>query len=231
MTSRIASIIQEAESRSSAIISCFPAGTKKSSTATRINSICAKLLKRKTPICPTAKVVSEEGSKTDQNFAQPQTIYNSYKEILNVWNESYRRIMNMDCDARIRPDQVSSIDTATMDVATANIVEHLKAMISELTTRCNTLKRIIDETIPVDGLILQTDQETEAAFISLKEWLDGMRDGSAFAMDELGLRTTRRTPIGAKVMDKDLYDQLVRLADEALRIHRVGNATRSFESG
>lgn len=231
MTSRIASIIQEAESRSSAIISSIPAGTRKSSTATRINSICAKLLKRKTPICPTAKVVSEEGSKTDQNFEQPQTIYNSYKEILNIWNESYQRVMNIDCDARIRPDQVSSIDTAIMDVATANIVEHLKAMISELTTRCNTLKRIIDETIPVDELILQADHETESTVIGLKEWLDGMRASSVFDMDELGLRTTRRTPTGARVMDKGLYDQLVRLADEALRINRVRNAARTSESG
>lgn len=225
MTSRIGAIIQSAELRSATWIDGLSDGSRTKSGATAINGICAALVKRKTPICPTAKVVSEEGLKTDPKFPKPQTIYNAHRELLRIWSESYRHIMNVNVDAPLRPDQVSEIDTEHMDATTGNLVEHLKAIISELTNRCNVLKRIIDEAIPVGGALTQTGHETESTILGLKEWLARMPD-SFFVLDELGLRTTRKTPIGAIIMDKDQYNRLARLADEALRTYRANESAR-----
>ncbi len=131
--------------------------------------------------------------------------------------------MNVNIDAPLRSDKVAEIDTGLMDVATGNLVEHLKAIISELTNRCNVLKRIIDEAVPVGGALTQTADETESTILGLKEWLDRMPNGF-FVLDELGLRTTRKTPVGAIIMAKDQYDRLKRLTDEALRSFRANES-------
>lgn len=222
MTSRIGAIIQSAELRSATWIEGLPDGSRRDG-ATAINAICSALVKRKTPIRPTAEVVSEEGLKSDPKFPKTQTIYNSHRELLRIWSESYRRIMNVNIDAPLRSDKVAEIDTGLMDVATGNLVEHLKAIISELTNRCNVLKRIIDEAVPVGGALTQTADETESTILGLQEWLDRMPNGF-FVVDELGLRTTRKTPVGAIIMAKDQYDRLKRLTDEALRSFRANES-------
>lgn len=223
MTSRIGGIVQDAQLKSSALIDRIPVGSKRRSAATAINAICSQLVKRRTPICPTAKLVSEEGHKSDQLFPQPQTIHNSYSEILNVWKDAYRQVMNINIDQPVRSDLISKIDTSQMDIATGNIVEHLKAVIADLNNRCNTLKQIVEAGIPVDvGQAKGTP--SDAVFKQVKEWLNGVGDGY-FVLDEIGIRTTRKTPIGAKLMDRRLYDQLVELVNEFLRVNRAKDAT------
>lgn len=219
MTSRIGALVQDADLKSAGVVERFPLGSKKRAAAVGINAVCSQLVKRRTPICPTAKLVSEEGLKTHALFPQPQTIHNTYREILNVWKDAYRRVMNINVDRPINVDHISKIDTSTMDIATGNMVEHLKVVISDLTRRCNTLKQIID-----DGILVDVGQPQFAppyiVVSRLKEWLDSV-GGGHLIVDEIGIRTTRKTPVGTKVMDRELYDRLVTAVDEFLRMNHA----------
>ncbi len=223
MTTRIGAIIQDAQLRSSGVIDLIPFGSKKRAAAVGINAVCSQLVKRRTPICPTAKLVSEEGLKNHPLFPQPQTLHNSYCEILNIWKDAYRRVMNINIDQPVSSDLISKIDTSTMDIATGNMVEHLKAVVADLTRRCNTLKQIIDDSIPIE--VGQPEgAPPDSVIIKLKEWLDGV--GNRYlVLDEVGLRTTRKTPFGAKLMDRELYDQLVHVVNEFLRVNRAKEAS------
>lgn len=211
--SRIGHIVQVADNRSAELIDTLPPGRARTN-AELVHTICKTLVKRREPLLPSAALVSEEGRKANPHFPAEQTIYNSYASILRVWRKGYHDVMNINSDGPLATNQVGLIDTSGMDVSSANIIDRLKEIVLELTQRNNALKQIIDKNVPVtedNKLITTGDEEAVVAF---GKWLRSLADNPAFQLDEIGLKVSRKTPIGTRIIDATLLYSLLSFTDD-----------------
>lgn len=229
MASRIGSIIAIADRKSDALIEAMPEGSRSRSNVEGIVGICRALLKRRTPIRPTAGTVSEEGRRSNPHFPLERTIYNSYANAIKIWSKAYHDIMNIDTDPPISAEDVSRIDTTVMEPSTANLVDRMKAIIFELTQRCNVLKQIVDEGVPVAPWPVSEAEDAEAILRRLKEWLEGLV-GNGFDVDDAGVRVSRRTPPQSRVMNGRLYGDLKRFLDEFERLLKAKRASEKWRN-
>lgn len=224
MPSRIGKIIAFAETTAASLHEGLPQGSKAKSNIEAINGICRALLKRKTPILPTAKLVAEEGLKKNPYFPSERTIFNSYRMALRIWKKAYYDVMNIDADPPVAEHEVERVDTSMMDPSMGNLVDRLKAIIRELTQRCNVLKRLVDESVTVHPYQGQDNVLVEDAMMRLSRWLQMIAD-SPFQLDEIGLRVGRKTPPGTRIMDRELFDRLGALVGDYERVRRAERAT------
>lgn len=224
MASRIGSIIAIAEKKSADILNGMPDGSKAKSNVERINDICRSLLRRGTPLLPTAKLVSEEGRKNNPYFPREQTIFNSYGKVIRIWKKAYYDVMNIDADAPMGEGDVERIDTSLMNPSTGDLVDRLKVIIVELTQRCNGLKQIIDEGVPVRSEGFPEGSDTDEIMMRLRAWLLLLHN-SAFQLDEMGLRVSRKTPPGTRIMDDRLFSDLRTFTDDYERIRKAQRAS------
>lgn len=226
MASRIRSIIAIADMKTEALVEALPEDSKVRRNTEGIGTICKALLERRTPLVPTAGLVSEEGKKHNPHFPSEQTIYNSYRSVLQTWKKAYYDVMNIDADPDVTLGEVSKIDTSLMNPATGDLVDRLKAIIIEVNQRCNVLKRIIDEGVPVrseDGTNLD---QADDAIGDLTLWLSSL-PGTSFEIDDYGLKVSRRTPPGTRIMDARLLGKLRVFAEQYVR---EGAARRQRET-
>ncbi|WP_245502782.1 hypothetical protein [Rhizobium ruizarguesonis] len=156
-------------------------------------------------------------------FPTEQTIYNSYRAMLHIWRKAYYDILNADADPPLATSEVEMIDTSHMDSSSAFVVGRLKEIVFELTQRCNALKRIIDEAVPVPAGDLP--EEATAIMEALAAWTRSMANGM-FLLDEFGLKVSRRTPNGTRIMDADLFNNLSRFTDDFQNIQKGRKASR-----
>ncbi|WP_016736438.1 hypothetical protein [Rhizobium phaseoli] len=224
MASRIGTIIAIADRKSAVLLEAMSDGSKAKANVEGIYGICRALVHRRTPLLPTAKLVAEEGRKSNPHFPLEQTIYNSYSKVLKIWRKAYYDVMNIDADAPITQDQVANIDTSIMDASTQNIVDRLKAIISELTQRCNVLKQIIDDGVPVSADDIP--ETADEVMCRLGRWLRSLADG-AFHLDEIALKVSRKTPVGTRIIDADLFNELMAFTDDYERIQKARKATKT----
>ena len=125
--------------------------------------------------------------------------------------------MNIDADPPISGEEVAKIDTSSMDPSIGNVVDRLKEIVVELTQRCNVLKQIIDEGVPVSPDDLPDHPEADDILQRLNSWVE-MIASSGFQVDALSVKVSRRTPPGTRIMDGPLFNDLKRFAeDHALR--------------
>lgn len=225
MASRIGSIIAIADMKAAVMLEGLPDGSKAKSNIEGINGICRALLKRKTPLLPTARLVSEEGRKNNPHFPLERTIFNSYNKIIRIWKKAYHDVMNIDADAPITTYEVERIDTSVMDPSTGNLVDRLKEIVFELTQRCNVLKQIIDEGVPVPSDSLPAGVGTDEIMTRLRAWLLALSD-SLFQLDDLGLKVSRKTPPGTRIMDGRLLDELRTFTEDYERIRKTQKASK-----
>lgn len=220
MVSRKGSIIALAVTETQTLAEYYKEGSRARANAERINAICRALLQKKRPELPTAGIVAEIGGLTDAKFISEQTIYNNYRKVLGRWRSAYYLIVNIDAEDPIEVDQVSKINTSTMDSSTAVIVEQLKVIIFELTQRINVLKHLHDVSIPVpaSGVVQQLDSDRIMG--RWRDWMEAVAN-SAFDLDEIGLRVTRRTPIGTRIMQRELFDELKIFVEDYQRIRKA----------
>jgi hypothetical protein len=226
MPSRIGSIIVIADTKSKAMLDAFPDGSKMKSNNEAIIDICRALVSRRTPLLPTAKLVSEEGGKTNPHFPLERTIFNSYNKAIRIWKKAYYDVMNINADSPLAVNDVERIDTSVMNSPTADLVDRLKEIVSETTQRCNVLKQIIDEGVPVPGHGLMAGIDTDEIMTDLRDWLQGLST-SAFQLDDFGVKVSRKTPPGTKIMDGRLFDGLRTFTDDYERVrktHRTNDA-------
>jgi hypothetical protein len=179
-----------------------------------VHTICKALVKRGQPLLPSAALVAEEGRKVHAHFPAEQTIYNSYAKILRIWRKGYHDVMNINTDGPMATCKVGDIDTSVMDVSSANMVDRLKEIIFELTQRNNVLKQIIDRnvSIPVNDTLTTTEEEDAVA--TLGRWLRSLADNPAFQLDEIGLKVSRKTPFGTRIIDATLLYSLLSFTDD-----------------
>lgn len=206
--SRISRIILSAEKRVAEILDAMPSEQARRS-AESINAICIALVKRRTPIMPTALVVSEEGKNKSPSFPSHQTIYNKYSKVLKVWRDTYHDIVNIDGEAPLSGDDIQRIDTTKMEVGTANIVDRLKAIVFEVNQRNNVLKQIIDNLTPARAGVSPIVLDHEEIIGKLGNWIRELADNKAFQLDEFALKVTRRTPPSTRIIDAELLDELI----------------------
>ncbi|NEJ82447.1 hypothetical protein GR268_38550 [Rhizobium leguminosarum] len=223
MATRIGSIIAIADRKAENLGESLPDGSRARSNIEGINGICRSLLQRRTPILPTAKVVSEEGRKRNPHFPLERTIYNSYQKPLRIWRKAYHDVMNIDADPAISADEVAKIDTSVMAPSIGNLVDRLKVIVAEVTQRNNVLKKIIDEGVPVPADDIPQSSSSGEVIGALGTWLREAADGP-FKLDETGLRVTGRTPPGTRVMSGTLFGALKSFTDEYERIQKTRNA-------
>jgi hypothetical protein len=221
--SRKSLIVALAEEKSRRLILSFPEGGRARGSAEAINSVCKRIIERKTPYLPTARLIAEIGGAGNPAFPSEQTIYNGYRKILAVWRRSFHDIINIDFDPPMSMDDVAQIDTSIMDISTAKIVDDLKAILVELNQRCNGLKRLIDEAVPVAANEFRQAIDADALMHGLRDWSHKIAD-SGFQLDEVALKVSRRTPVGTRVMDFELFDKLKTFADEYERMRRAREA-------
>lgn len=223
MTSRIGAIIAIADKKSEALLESLPIESRARSNIQGINGICRSLLQRRTPILPTAKVVSEEGRKHNPLFPLERTIYNSYHQPLRIWKKAYHDVMNIDADPAISVDEVAKIDTSVMTPSIGNLVDHLKAIVAEVTQRNNVLKKIIDDGVPVQTAGAPTPQDTDEIVNALRIWLRDAEDGP-FKLDETGLKVTGKTTPGTRIMSSTLFHALKKFADDYELVRKTRHA-------
>lgn len=223
-TTRIGQMILIANRKAATIIDAMPEGRAKTNTE-GINAICKALVARPTPLMPTAPIVAEEGRKHNPHFPVEQTIYNGYSQILRIWKRAYHDIMNIDAQSILGDADVADIDTTTLDVSTANIVDRLKEIIREVTQRNNILKKIIDDIVPVPASDIQITPDVEAVVTRLARWLRELSSNPAFQLDEIGLKVCRRTPLNTRIIDAELLEELISFTDEFANIQKARNAT------
>lgn len=213
MASRIGSIIAIADMKSAAFLEALPDGSKAKSNIAGINGICRALLQRRTPLLPTARLVSEEGRKNNPHFPLERTIFNSYGKVIRIWKKAYHDVMNIDADPPIAPDEVASIDTSLMAPSVGNLVDRLKAIVLEQRQRCNVLKEIIDQYVPDSSDPLPRGVDTDEIMTGLGNWLQALPNGG-FQLDELSVKVSRKTPPGTRIMERRLFDELGTLTED-----------------
>lgn len=226
MVSRIGSIIAIADKKSAVLLEALTDGSKAKSNIEGINGICRALLKRKTPLLPTAKLVSEEGRKNNPHFPLERTIFNSYNKVMRIWKKAYYDVMNIDADAPITADEAARIDTSVMDPSTGNLVDRLKEIVFELTQRCNVLKQIIDEGVPMPTDDLTEGNGADQIMTGLRDWLQALSN-SAFQLDDMGVKVSRRTPPETRIMDGRLYNELRTFTENYERAQKTRKASGS----
>lgn len=226
MTSRIGSIIVIADKKSATMLQALPDGSKAKSNIEGINGICRALLKRKTPLLPTAKLISEEGRKNNPHFPLERTIFNSYSKVIRIWKKAYYDIMNIDADAPIAVNEVAKIDTSIMDPSTGNLVDRLKEIVFELTQRCNVLKQIIDEGVPVPADGPPEGIGADEIMTGLSDWLQSLSN-SAFQLGDFGVKVSRKTPPGTRIMDGRLFDGLRTFIEDYERARKTRKASKA----
>lgn len=215
MRSRKGTILAVAEAKSASVLQALPEERKRArANMEAISGVCRALVQRGTPMSPTAKLVSEEGRNRSREFPSAQTIYNEYGEMLAIWRRAYTSILNIDAHDPIGLDQLENIDVSGLDEGTRFIVDELRQHIRELTQRCNALKQIIAEAVPLptDSFIDSSDNVME----ELADWLNRV-ERSPFDLDDIGLRVTRRTPPNTVIMHADLLKGIRTLVDEFRR--------------
>jgi len=221
MKSRKGTFLALAEAKSANLLGSLPEGRRRA----RVNLeaiwvICRALVQRATPIAPTAKLVSEEGRNRNPEFPSAQTIYNEYREMLAIWRKAYTDILNIDARDPISLDQLEKIDVSELDEGTRFIVDELRQHVRELVQRCNALKQIIAESVPMPAGSL-TDS-SDKVMDELAEWLEDIERGP-FDLDDIGLRVSRRTPPNTVVMHTDLFKALRTIVDGFRRGRRAAS--------
>lgn len=169
------------------------------------------MLGLKTPRAPTASTVAEEGGIQFPDFPSHQSIYNHYDAMLRIWRIAYRDIHNVAFEkARLKLNPIEEADIAALDSGTRANILRLQGLLNELQHRNNGLKEFIRENVP-----LKPDPEvdqTELVLEKLGDWLGQIgSDKSGFLVDDLGIRVSRRTPVGTIVMEKALFDGLQKI--------------------
>lgn len=220
VASRKSAIIALAETKATAIIDGLPEGGKARANVEAIRQICRGFVNRRTPQIPTAETVCEFGANTNPSFPRAQTIYNtqSYKQMLRVWRSAFHDILNIDAAEPMTVDMVSKIDTSTMDTSNVAIVERLKEIVFELTQRCNALKRIIDQGVPVPAGDISSD--ASQLIEELESWIRSIENGP-FELDDVALKVGRRTPPGTIIMMSDLFNELRTFVTDFQNLHRA----------
>lgn len=221
--SRKGAIIALAETKSIAIVDGLPEGGKARANVDGIRHICRGFVNRRTPQIPTAEAVSEFGANTNPSFPRVQTIYNTpaYKRMLGIWRTAFHDILCIDSAEPMTADMVSQIDTSIMDSSNVAIVERLKEIVFELTQRCNALKRIIDEGVPVPAGDISAD--ANELMEQLASWVRSIEDGP-FELDDVALKVGRRTPPGTLIMMSDLFNELRTFVKDFQNLQRARSA-------
>lgn len=222
--SRIGHILQGADNRSAELLETIPLGRTRNN-AELVYAICKALVKRRVPLLPSAVLVAEEGRKSNPHFPAEQTIYNNYAKFLRIWRQCYHDVMNIDASGPLATDQVKDIDTSGMDISSANVINRLQEIISELTQRNNVLKQLIGRNVPIaadDNLIATSYDDV---VIALGTWLRALADNQAFQLDEIGLKVSRKTPVGTKIIDAGLLDKFLAFIEDVEKDRRARKAT------
>ncbi|RVN37947.1 hypothetical protein [Sinorhizobium meliloti] len=194
------------------------AGTKtnqrSSATYRAIDAVCLKLLDRKTPIRPTAKLVSDVGGANDPDFPAISTLFNQYSDVLSIWREAYYQLKNIDTESGLPLEELilKDIDDSMMDEGNSARLRQIIALSKELLQRNNALKEIITKTIPVN---LDAPGENDDEFFDvLLNWLQSVVSWG-FIHDDAGLKVSRSTSAGTLIMDAYLFEGLKSFAQKA----------------
>jgi hypothetical protein len=187
---------------------------RSSVTYRAIDAVCLKLLDRKTPIRPTAKLVSEVGGANDADFPATSTLFNQYSDVLSVWREAYYQLKNIDVDSGLPLEELilRDIDDSTMDEGTAARLRQIIALSKELLQRYNALKEIITKTVPVN--LDDVERPDEELIDVLLDWLQSVV-AWGFIYDDAGLKVSRSTSAGTLIMDAYLFEGLKTFAQKA----------------
>ncbi|AXV16582.1 hypothetical protein CYG48_13325 [Neorhizobium sp. SOG26] len=219
MKSRKTPILQLAEKKSLELIEAvIEDRVRHRANLENVHHVCRALVSRATPLLPTAKLVSEEGLLRDRNFPSPQTIYNSYGQLLRIWRRAYHDLRNINSQDTVSPDQILNVSVMDFDEGSRAVIQELKRHLKEVIQRNNALKDILYREVPVrtDG----ASAEVGAAMDTLFDWLELVRDAGFWQGG--GLYVTRSTPIGTMIMEPFVLSELERLA----RIWRTGGKTK-----
>jgi hypothetical protein len=207
--SRRAPILQLADQISLELIKAVPeARVRNRVNLEEMHQVCRALVTRATPLLPTAQLVSEEGRGRDANFPSPQTIYNSYSQMLKIWRRAYHDLRNINSRDPATLDQILDASTPDFDEGSRAVIHELKRHLKEVIQRNNALKDILYREVPVrtEGMPAEVGTAMDALF----DWLELV--SGAGSAHEGGLYVTRYTPLGTMIMEPFVLSELERLA-------------------
>jgi hypothetical protein len=204
--SRRATILEIAQSEATSIVQRYAVGSAERKHTEAVGVICYKLVAHLPPVKPSVPLVVEEGKVKMSDFPAVQTIYNQkfLKEMVGVWRKAYNSLTTMETPVLDEADALRKT-APDLEPGPRALVERVLRRQDELVTRCNALKRIIDELsrVHASGKIKDHRQTIDG----LGEWLEKTRN-SPFFGDPFALRVSRGTPINTRVMSMDLFNDL-----------------------
>jgi len=216
MTRKADAIIAEARQKSTALIDAIPERQeRRRATADRIIDVCAQLLSAKPVQEPTAPRVSEEGGVRCPNFPAPQTLLNHYRELLRIWRDAYRKVLDLSAprpNGRSGALAIADADLAPLDSGTKVRVQLMMAVLREQKLETDRVKKILRDQVPVAGgaptqsAIVAPAPETQA----LRAWL-AVVEGGASSLEVAagaGVRVTRRARPGQIVMPAEALEAI-----------------------
>lgn len=221
--SRKGKIVAVANARSAALMR-EQTGERTIENLEAIRNVSSSLVMRDVPLCPTASLVAETGKIRMPSFPTARTIYNSYAPMLKIWRRAYDDIRNIDSPDPVPLDDLDKIDVLQFEVGQRALVQDLIVKLRELTRRVNALKQLIAESVPTpaDDLPPSADEVMK----TLSAWLDSLRHGQ-FDLDDIGVKVSRRSPVGVLIMGLDLFNALQVLVDDYRHAVKARNTTRA----
>ena len=222
MASRKGAIIQIAEKSSELLVEALPPERAVAkANYLKIAAVCRALVSRqKTPYFPTAALVAEEGGNADAEFPSARTIHNAYADMMRIWKRAYHDITNIMANDALSVDELPSVDLSDADANTKHVFDELYRHLKEVHQRNNALKKLITDSVPVDAD--QIPAGSGRIIDALELWLDRVRSG-LFALDEDGLKVSRKSAIGTIIMDAEMLNDLQTLVEDFRAADKLRN--------
>lgn len=209
--SRSRFLINEAESRTQEMLNSVPPSRARFRLQVqRIGEVCKLLVSSKPAMPPTASRVAEEGALRFEGFPSEQTLYNSYRELLQIWKAAFDRMMNASKD--LAPDAILESELESIDAGTRVQIRHLEEAFKRLTSENRRLRQIVKENVEVRLDTPDRDVPLVEFSEDLRRWLTRLeKNDSVFEIDKAGVKSGRHCRPGTLILPRDLLFALTSL--------------------
>lgn len=224
MTSRRASIIAIANTESRLEMDARSKSPEIVANLEAIRVICEQLVMKPHPCRPTAPLVAEIGAIRRVSFPGKQTLWNSYRKMLQLWRRAYVSILDIDAIGLGRDDDLDKIDVTKFDVGARGLIQDLIVRLKEMRRQRDGFAASLSKVVPTPAGSLP--QNADQAVRKLKAWTEKMRSG-VFDLDDIGLRVSRKTATRTVIMEADTFNELCTLLDDYI----VMSKTRKSQAG
>lgn len=185
-----------------------------------IRDACLRMLMRRSPVYPSASAISEECGLLSKQPPAPRSINNRYAGMHRIWRNAFEELLSGATAPIIsETGDFEGYDRSHMTGDDRRLTDDLIRANHSLRHKNNVLRQFIAENVPLrkapehgeDDLVDEVEHFLQTVLIA------------GFELDDVALRTTRRVPSGAIVMERSLFDRLQDIVDSRNKASRAAN--------